>query len=91
MAVGSPPPSADCSGGLSLSVGQPVRTYVPSGCLSLRATPSRSAAMLTCVENGWGYQIVNGPVDPGTGEDWFEVYNSRTGSGWVLADHLLPS
>lgn len=47
--------------------------------------------MLTCVENGHRYQIVNGPVGPGTGEDWFEMYSSRTGSGWVLADRLLPT
>ncbi len=91
VALGSPPPFADCSGGRSLSVSQPVWTYVPTGCLSLRALPSRSATMLTCVANGHQYTIVNGPVDPGTGEDWFEVYSPRTGLGWVLADHLLPT
>ena len=75
---------------MSLSVSQQVETYVASGCLSLRATPSPSAAILTCVENGHRYRIINGPVAPGTSEDWFEVYSRRTGSGWVLADHMLP-
>ena len=90
VALGSPP-AADCSGGFSFHVLQEVRTYVPTGCLSLRTAPSRSAAMRTCVANGFYYVIVNGPVDPGTGEDWFEVDSPLTGQGWVLADHLVPS
>lgn len=75
---------------LSIHVGEYVETYVATGCLSLCATPSRSAATLTCVSNGHAYVIVNGPLDPGTGEDWFEVYSSSTGGGWALAEHLFP-
>jgi len=91
VAVGSPPAQASCGGAVSLHVGEYVETFVPTGCLSLRATPSRSAAILTCVSNGHAYAIVNGPFDPGTGEDWFEVYSRSTGGGWVLAEHLYAS
>jgi hypothetical protein len=36
-------------------------------------------------------KIVDGPFDPGTGEDWFEVYSASTGTGWALAEYLYPN
>ena len=90
VTVGAPPPPADCDGGRFMEVGESVTTYVPTGCLSLREEPSRNAAIDACVQNGYQYQIINGPVDPGTGEDWFGVYSQVTGSGWTLAEYLFP-
>ena len=89
--VGTNPPHADCEGGFTFDVGDVVATFVPTGCLSLRAEPSRDAHIYHCVSNGHRYRIVNGPIDPGSGEDWFEVWSSSTGSGWVLAEHIFPS
>lgn len=88
VAVGSPPPWADCSNARFLYTTAYVTTFVPTGCLSLRDRPSREAAILDCVSNGHLYLVTDGPFDPGTGEDWFEVYSPATGSGWALADHL---
>lgn len=88
VAVGSPPPWADCSNARFLFTTGYVTTFVPTGCLSLRDQPSRQAAILACVPNGHVYLVTDGPFDPGTGEDWFEVYSPSTGSGWALADHL---
>ena len=58
--------------------------------MSLRDEPARDAAIDACVQNGYQYQIINGPFDPGTGEDWFVVYSQGTGSGWALAEYLYP-
>lgn len=91
VAVGSPPPRADCRNARFIFTTGYVETYVPTGCLSLRAQPSRQAAILACVPNGHTYLVTNGPFDPGTGEDWFEVYSRATGPGWSLADHLYPT
>jgi len=90
VAVGTPPAPADCDGGYPFWVGQYVGTFVETGCLSLRAAPSRDAQMLACVGSGHEYEIVDGPFDPGTGEDWYAVYSRSTGSGWVLARYLIP-
>ena len=35
----------------------------------------------------YGYRM-DGPFDPGTGEDWIRVTSASTGTGWVLADHV---
>ncbi|MGE3272547.1 MAG: SH3 domain-containing protein, partial [Chloroflexota bacterium] len=86
--VRSTPAQLDCSESRFLHVAGYVQTYVPTGCLSLRATPSREARMLACVPNGTEYLVSDGPYDPGTGEDWFLVYSPETGEGWVLADHI---
>ena len=91
VALGAAPAAVDCGGTFHFYVGQQVETYVASGCLSLRSTPSRSATIEACVSNGHLYRIVNGPVDSGSGEDWFEVYSPGTGIGWVLADHLFQT
>jgi hypothetical protein len=84
------PPRFDCTNAVTYQVGDPVVTFVQSGCLSLRETPSRSAAILQCVENGTRYTIVNGPIDV-DGEDWFEVSAPRIGRGWSLAQFLRPA
>ena len=80
----------DCSGALTFEPGEQVLTQVPTGCLSLRSTPSSSAPFSQCVSNGHVYTILNGPVS-GDDEDWFEVTSPSTGSGWVVAQYLLPS
>lgn len=67
--TGAYPPSADCGGAPTFPIAETVRTYVATGCLSLRPRPSRQAAILSCVNNHHVYLIVNGPLDPGTGED----------------------
>lgn len=85
------PSSVDCGGAPTFYAGQYVGTYVESGCLSLRAAPSRRAEILSCVDNHHLYQVDNGPFDPGTGEDWFQVGSRATGTGWVLARHLYPA
>ena len=46
--------------------------------------------MLDCVYNGHSYAIVDGPFDPGTGEDWIKVTSPTTGTGWALAENLYP-
>lgn len=84
------PPSSDCGDPPGFYVSYEAETFVETGCLSLRAAPSRRAAIRTCVANGHRYGIVDGPFDPGTGEDWFEVWSPSTEGGWVLADHLRP-
>lgn len=86
--VSSSPAAVDCSDARFIFPTGHVQTYVASGCLSLRATPSREGAILACVQNGHRYLVVDGPYDPGTGEDWFKVTSGATGSGWALADHL---
>lgn len=82
-------PRPDCSQGFTFEPGDTVITYVASGCLSLRRTPSRSAEYYSCVDNGHRYIIGNGPI-ASEGEDWFEVWSEGMGYGWVLAQHLLP-
>ena len=34
------------------------------------------------------YAVLDGPFDPGSGDDWFRVTSPSTGSGWALAEHL---
>ncbi len=91
VSVGSPPAPASCRTARALYVDTDVTAYVDSGCLSLRASASREAPMLACVKNGHEYHVLDGPFDPGTGEDWFEVYSASTGAGWALAEHLYPA
>lgn len=88
VVVGSPPPAVDCSGARLLWTTGYAATYLPTGCLSLRESPSRDAPILACVGNGHVYRLMNGPFDPGTGEDWFAVFSPSTGYGWSLAEHL---
>lgn len=90
VAALSSAPSYDCRGAVTYQVGTRVRTYVPTGCLSLRAYPSRAAPYNHCVSNGHQYVIINGPIEV-SGEDWFGVYSATTGSGWSLAQYLLPA
>ena len=40
--------------------------------------------------NGHDYTVIDGPFDPGTGEDWFKVTSLTTGPGWALAEYLYP-
>jgi hypothetical protein len=92
VSVGSPPAQTSaCRTSRGLFVGEGATTEVDLGCLSLRATASREARILACVNNGHDYQIVDGPYDPGTGEDWFAVYSASTGTGWSLAEFLYAS
>lgn len=83
------PPAFDCSSAVTFRPNDAVVTRVQTGCLSLRDQPSRSGAILRCVENGTRYTIVNGPIEV-NGEDWFQVTNPTLGTGWVLAQFLLP-
>ena len=92
VSVGTPPAQTTaCHTSRALYVGEDVVTDVDSGCLSLRATPSREARMLGCVKNNHVYGIVDGPIDPGTGKDWFQVYSASTGAGWSTAEYLYPN
>ena len=86
--VSSSPAAVDCRDARFIAPTTYVKTYVAAGCLSLRATPSREGKILACVDNGHDYLVIDGPVDRGTGEDWFKVTSRSTGSGWVLADHI---
>jgi hypothetical protein len=90
VADAAAPPSYDCSAAFTFQIGDEVQTLVPSGCLSLRYTPSRQAPYDYCVENGHHYFIANGPIEV-DGEDWFEVWSASTDSGWVLAEYLYPA
>ena len=83
--------AVDCSNRRFIYATAEVWTLVPSGCLDVRSRPSREAASLACVSNGHIFTVVDGPFDPGTGEDWFRVTSSSTGTGWTLADNLYPS
>jgi len=90
VVVGGAPASVDCSDERFFGLATSATTAVTTGCLSLRARPSREAAMLGCVENGHMYTIIDGPFDPGTGEDWIRVSSPSTGTGWALAQYLYP-
>jgi hypothetical protein len=88
--VGAARTSVDCSHERFLFLGGPVTARVETGCLSLRARPSREAATLACVDSGHEYIVVDGPFDPGTGEDWLKVTSPCTGTGLALAVYLYP-
>jgi hypothetical protein len=79
--------SSSCSNARTFQIGDQVVTYVPTGCLSLRYSPSRTAGYDSCVSNNHVYIIENGPIDVG-GDDWFEVWSPSTGDGWALAQYL---
>ncbi len=83
------PPAYDCTDAYTFQLGQHGYSYVRSGCLSLRAYPSRTAPYHSCVANFHDYTVTNGPYAAG-GDDWFGVSSRATGSGWVLAQYLLP-
>lgn len=87
VAMAYPAPTYSCAGAVTYQVGDRVRTQVPTGCLSLRSSPSRQASYAHCVANGHIYVITNGPIEV-AGEDWFGVYSSSTGGGWSLARYL---
>ena len=88
VVVRTSPATVECSDAHFIAPTTYVKTYVASGCLSLRATPSREGTVVACVKNEHRYLVVDGPYDPGTGEDWFKVTSPSTGTGWTLADHL---
>lgn len=82
-------PVGVCAGAVTFQINEMVMASVQSGCLSLRSEPARTAPYQHCVESGYRYTILNGPVEAGD-EDWFEVTSTGTGSGWVLAQFLRP-
>jgi len=84
----SNPPSYDCTDSYVFQVGQHGYSYVRSGCLSLRAYPSRTAPYTHCVANFHDYTVTNGPIEVGA-EDWFGVTSRATGAGWVSSQYLL--
>lgn len=94
-------PSDDCRDAVTFPPGIEVVTGVPTGCLSLRTQPARTAPLVrranpiastvedVCVQNGTHYWVVGGPVEV-DGEDWLEVGADGIGRGWALADYLTP-
>ena len=90
VAVSSTPPAVDCSEARFINPTGYVSTFVAAGCLSLRNRPDADAQILDCVDNGHVYAVLDGPFDPGSGDDWFRVTSPGTGSGWALARHLSP-
>jgi hypothetical protein len=91
VVVSSSPAEMDCSAARFIYPTGYASTHVPTGCLSLRARPSSDAPILDCVENGHVYAVLDGPFDPGSGDDWFKVSSPGTGTGWAQAKHLYPS
>jgi hypothetical protein len=90
VVVSSSPPAVDCSEARFIAPTGYASTFVPTGCLSLRSRPAADAPMLDCVNNGHVYAVLDGPFDPGSGDDWFRVSSPGTGTGWALAKHLYP-
>jgi hypothetical protein len=90
VALGSGPAAVDCSGKRFLDPTADAWAFAPAGCLSLKTRPSPDADELACVGNSHIFSIVDGPFDPGTGEDWFKVTSNTTGTGWVVAESLYP-
>jgi hypothetical protein len=82
--------SSSCRGARTFQIGDEVVTYVETGCLSLRYTPSRSAGYDYCVNNAHHYVIENGPIEV-NGDDWFAVWSAGTGDGWSLAEYLYAA
>lgn len=91
VALGTGAQAVDCAGKRFVYSTAEVWTLVPSGCLDVRSRPSRETSSIACVSNGHIFTVVDGPFDPGTGEDWFKVTSPSTGTGWTLAEHLYPS
>jgi hypothetical protein len=89
--VGTTPSMVDCSEARFIFPTGYVVAHVSTGCSSLRNRPSAESPILSCVGNGHRYAVLDGPFDPGTGDDWFRVSSPSTGSGWALAEHLYPS
>lgn len=83
------PPAYDCTDAYTFQVGEHAYSYVKTGCLSLRSTPSPTASYHYCVANFHDYTVTDGPITV-AGEDWFGVYSPGTGGGWSLARYLLP-
>jgi Bacterial SH3 domain len=73
----------------TVQMGDYLYSYVQSGCLSLRYSPSRQAPYDYCVSNFHQYVVTGGPLDV-DGEDWFSVWSASTGDGWSLAQFLSP-
>lgn len=91
VVVSSTPAVVDCSEARFLFPTGYVSTLVPTGCLSLRSRPFSEAPILSCVGNGHVYAVLDGPFDPGSGDDWFKVSSPSTGTGWALAEYLYPT
>jgi hypothetical protein len=91
VVVSSAPVQVDCKDARFLYPMGYVSTVVPAGCLSLQSRPSADATRLSCVANDHRYVVLDGPFDPGTGDDWFKVTSPSTGTGWTLAAHLFPT
>jgi hypothetical protein len=90
VTLGSEPARIDCSGKRFLYSGGEVWAFVPTDCLGLRSRPSGEATALACVANGHLFTVVDGPFDPGDGDDWFKVSSPTTGTGWVQGGQLFP-
>jgi hypothetical protein len=90
LALSDVPLSVDCADTRFMYQSADAWALVPDACASLQARPSRDASSLDCVENGHRFTVVDGPFDPGTGQDWFKVTSPSTGTGWLLAEHLYP-
>lgn len=90
VAVGAAPPRVDCRGAVTFQAGGVVYVTTPSGCLSIRHQPSRTATFDACVPGGSLLEIMNGPIEV-AGEDWFEVWSPSTGRGWALAAYMRPA
>ena len=82
--------SLDCRSGFTFQMQDVVESFVPTGCLSLRLSPARTAPFVHCVDNFHRYLVMNGPVEV-AGEDWYEVWSATTGPGWALAAYLFPA
>jgi hypothetical protein len=90
VVVSSTPPTVDCSEARFISPSAYVRAQAPSVCLTLHSRPGDDAPALDCADNGHVYAVLDGPFDPGSGDDWFRVTSPSTGTGWALAKHLFP-
>jgi hypothetical protein len=90
VTVGDGPAATDCVDKRFLAATGDAWTLVETGCLSLRQRPSPESSSLACVGNGHQFTVVDGPFDPGSGDDWFKVTSPTTGTGWIPADRLYP-
>ena len=91
VVVSTTPPTVDCSDARFIAPNGYVRRSCRSGCLSLRSRPSATTPRRwTASRTGTSTPSLDGPFDPGSGDDWFRVTSPSTGSGWVPAEHLYP-
>lgn len=90
VVVSDAPAPVDCSGKRTLDKAADARVLVPADCAALQPRPSREADALDCIQTGHRFTVVDGPFDPGTGEDWFKVTSTSTGTGWLPGEFLYP-